>query len=149
MNDATASNDTAILPPLEKVFGAEASAADIDLAAMLEVAFDPATPAPEGDLIPDPASDQVDLGDFAEDSPGQDEPWAAEDDGEEDLATDMDGSDVLGGTEPSLDDFEADTVASDAPFGADEFGAEGFDEGFDEGPAASGPGHDDDDLSGL
>lgn len=52
--------DTPVLPPLAQLYGTDAAAADIDLAAMIDHTTDPTTPAPDGELIPtDPATDPL------------------------------------------------------------------------------------------
>lgn len=69
MSEFESAPDSAVLPPLEEVFGEDA-VADVDLAAMLEIAFDPSTPDPDGDLVPDDGevSSDVSLEDFADDA---------------------------------------------------------------------------------
>lgn len=47
--------EASVLPLLEAAFGADTLPADLDLNRLINVALDPATPAPEGDLIPEPA----------------------------------------------------------------------------------------------
>lgn len=57
--------DTAVLPPLEAVYGEDAHS-NIDLEEMLAVAFDPATPDPGSELVPDGSEEPVDLGDLSD-----------------------------------------------------------------------------------
>lgn len=106
MNDADFAHDHAVLPPLEQLYGEETQY-EIDLEAMLAVAFDPATPAPEGELIPDAGVGEVDLAEFADDATSPSDPapvdaaevagdtWGAAE--EEDL------EDPLSGLEDELD----------------------------------------------
>ncbi|QFQ01932.1 hypothetical protein CUROG_02715 [Corynebacterium urogenitale] len=73
MNDADFAHDHAVLPPLEQLYGEETQY-EIDLKAMPAVAFDPATPAPEGELIPDAGVGEVDLAEFADDATSPSDP---------------------------------------------------------------------------
>ena len=56
---------SSILPPFNELFS-EAVPSDADLQRMLDIAFDPSTPDPGTDLIPDAAGDVVDLDDLAD-----------------------------------------------------------------------------------
>ncbi|AKK03858.1 hypothetical protein [Corynebacterium epidermidicanis] len=47
------SEDSPVLPALTEVYGADSVPEDLDFDAMLAVATDPDTPAPEGDLVPE------------------------------------------------------------------------------------------------
>ena len=82
--------DAPILPPLEELFGNEAQDLDDLFNSMLDVAVDPNTEMPEGDLIPD-------LDSFPEES--AEDPSADEASHEVDLA-DLDDSGSLGETPP-------------------------------------------------
>lgn len=73
MNDADFAHDHAVLPPLEQLYGEETQY-EIDLKAMPAVAFDPATPAPEGELIPDAETGEVELAEFADDATSPSDP---------------------------------------------------------------------------
>lgn len=96
--------DAPILPPLEELFGNEAQDLDDLFNAMLDVAVDPNTEMPEGDLIPDldsfpeeraedlsedEASHEVDLADLDDSGALADDATSAED-----LPSDASGEDV-------------------------------------------------------
>lgn len=96
--------DAPILPPLEELFGNEAQDLDDLFNAMLDVAVDPNTEMPEGDLIPDldsfpeegaedlsedVASHEVDLADLDDSGALVDDATSAED-----LPSDASGDDV-------------------------------------------------------
>ena len=96
--------DAPILPPLEELFGNEAQDLDDLFNAMLDVAVDPNTEMPEGDLIPDldsfpeegaedlsedAASHEVDLADLDDSGALVDDASSAED-----LPSDASGDDV-------------------------------------------------------
>lgn len=109
--------DAPILPPLEELFGNEAQDLDDLFNAMLDVAVDPNTEMPEGDLIPDldsfpeegaedlsedEASHEVDLADLDDSGALADDATSAED-----LPSDASGDDVDTGTaeHEDLDDL--------------------------------------------
>ncbi|MDU0479806.1 hypothetical protein QVA66_11250 [Staphylococcus chromogenes] len=46
--------ESPVLPALDRVYGEDALPEDLDFDAMLDIATSPDTPAPEGDLIPEP-----------------------------------------------------------------------------------------------
>lgn len=109
--------DAPILPPLEELFGNEAQDLDDLFNAMLDVAVDPNTEMPEGDLIPDldsfpeegaedlsedVASHEVDLADLDDSGALVDDATSAED-----LPSDASGDDVDAGAaeHEDLDDL--------------------------------------------
>ncbi|WP_034984613.1 hypothetical protein [Corynebacterium jeikeium] len=102
--------DAPILPPLEELFGNEAQDLDDLFNAMLDVAVDPNTEMPEGDLIPD-------LDSFPEE--GAEGPSADEASHEVDLA-DLDDSDSLVDDATSAEDLPSDASGDDVDTGAAE-----------------------------
>lgn len=102
--------DAPILPPLEELFGNEAQDLDDLFNAMLDVAVDPNTEMPEGDLIPD-------LDSFPEE--GAEGPSADEASHEVDLA-DLDDSGALVDDATSAEDLPSDASGDDVDTGAAE-----------------------------
>lgn len=102
--------DAPILPPLEELFGNEAQDLDDLFNSMLDVAVDPNTEMPEGDLIPD-------LDSFPEES--AEDPSADEASHEVDLA-DLDDSGSLSDDATSAEDLPSDTSGETADTGAAE-----------------------------
>lgn len=102
--------DAPILPPLEELFGNEAQDLDDLFNAMLDVAVDPNTEMPEGDLIPD-------LDSFPEE--GAEGPSADEASHEVDLA-DLDDSDSLVDDATSAEELPSDASGDDADTGTAE-----------------------------
>ena len=153
--------DAPILPPLEELFGNEAQDLDDLFNSMLDVAVDPNTEMPEGDLIPDldsfpeesaetpsadEASHEVDLADLDDSGSLVDDVTSAED-----LPTDASGDAVDTGAEEheDLDDLNdlADPAADPATDPAADINGYGEEDyGYDYGDD-----HPDDltDLSGM
>lgn len=102
--------DAPILPPLEELFGNEAQDLDDLFNSMLDVAVDPNTEMPEGDLIPD-------LDSFPEE--GAEAPSADEASHEVDLA-DLDDSGSLVDDATSAEDLPSDASGDDVDTGAAE-----------------------------
>lgn len=102
--------DAPILPPLEELFGNEAQDLDDLFNSMLDVAMDPNTEMPEGDLIPD-------LDSFPEE--GAEDPSEDEASHEVDLA-DLDDSGSLVDDATSADDLTSDASGDDVDTGAAE-----------------------------
>lgn len=102
--------DAPILPPLEELFGNEAQDLDDLFNEMLDVAVDPNTEMPEGDLIPD-------LDSFPEE--GAEDPSADEASHEVDLA-DLDDAGSLVDDATSAEDLPSDASGDDVDTGAAE-----------------------------
>ncbi|QGU01401.1 hypothetical protein CKALI_02560 [Corynebacterium kalinowskii] len=100
--------DTAVLPPLEQLYGEDALPSDFDLEAMLAIATDPETPAPEGDLVPE-----------TEDSGFEDADPFAEGPEMDDLHADL-GMEPDFHEDPTEDPFIADDPAMDDAAGIEE-----------------------------
>lgn len=149
MNDADFANDQAILPPLGQLYGEDAHH-EIDLAAMLEVAFDPATPAPEGDLIPEASPEEVDLGDFDDDATSQSDAALVEDakvDG--DAWDSADEGEVLDPLSVLDDELDPASAGAGRDLGdLDEGSHDPFADGAGHHDEVGGFGHDDD-IHGL
>lgn len=102
--------DAPILPPLEELFGNEAQDLDDLFNSMLDVAVDPNTEMPEGELIPD-------LDSFPEEN--AEAPSADEASHEVDLA-DLDDSGSLTGDATSAEDLPTDASGDAADTGVAE-----------------------------
>ena len=127
----TESTETMNLPPFSSLF-AESAPSEDALARMLDIAVDPATPEPDGDLVPDSDSlvpyeeeGDIDLADFDESSldDGAQAPLPSDDAGAADDADEIDWP------EPDQPDEFADSSADSGDLGSDDldqFGSDDF-----------------------
>ncbi|MCQ4623199.1 hypothetical protein [Corynebacterium sp. CCUG 70398] len=128
----TESTETMNLPPFSSLF-AESAPSEDALARMLDIAVDPATPEPDGDLVPDSDSlvpyeeeGDIDLADFDESS--------LDDGAQAPLPSDAgaaDDADEIDWPEPDQPEEFADSSADSGDLGSDDldqFGSDDFDD---------------------